>query len=488
MKNGSFLTETITFNGMNQIVSKNSGNAIPLSVWEQGSIASTGNVTSSTKIRTTNYVSVIANKTYELFTQKNQYQLIYALYDGSYNQIQLSTTWKDTVSFTTPANAAYIKVVIRKLKDSETEEIIIPSVYTDANPFLLPLNATSSASFLYDKTGNLLNDGQKSYKFDIVNQMESTTDSSGNLITFGYDEEGKRSSKTTSSGTVKYHYLGDKVIYETDLNNNILVEYTWNPQGYPATMIKNGYTYHYILNGHGDVIGLTDSLGNMVAEYQYDSWGNIISQSGVLADANPLRYAGYYFDKETGLYYLLARYYNPKLGVFLTLDPDPGDADDPLTMNGYTYGLNNPIKNDDPDGHNSRQRAVDKYIPTSGMIAPRSGGTGSNGNGTGGRLGNSTTRAQNQDIADELKNRGWTVTHGGGRGRSEEYLPGPNGSRKGSNYPDITATKNGKTLRINTVDTKSNGQLTTREAKAAQSIRNKTSGKGNKLLTIPKTK
>jgi hypothetical protein len=110
------------------------------------------------------------------------------------------------------------------------------------------------------------------------------------------------------------------------------------------------------------------------------------------------------------------------------------------------------------------------------------------GTGKGGRLGNQTTRDQNKEIAEELKTRGWSVTHGGGQGKKEEYLPGPNGSRRGSNYPDITATKNGKTLRINTVDTRANGQMTTREAKNLNSIRQKTSGKGSKTIAIPKKK
>ncbi|MFZ7104035.1 MAG: RHS repeat domain-containing protein [Peptococcaceae bacterium] len=60
------------------------------------------------------------------------------------------------------------------------------------------------------------------------------------------------------------------------------------------------------LNGHGDVIKLTDDSGSIVAEYEYDVWGNILAQSGSMAASNPFRYAGYMYDEETGLYYLLA--------------------------------------------------------------------------------------------------------------------------------------------------------------------------------------
>ncbi|MED4130763.1 RHS repeat-associated core domain-containing protein, partial [Shouchella miscanthi] len=66
---------------------------------------------------------------------------------------------------------------------------------------------------------------------------------------------------------------------------------------------------------------------------------------------NTYRYAGYQYDHETGMYYLMARYYEPKHGVFLSLDPDPGDEDDIITQNGYTYANNNPVMLVDPDGH-----------------------------------------------------------------------------------------------------------------------------------------
>jgi hypothetical protein len=102
----------------------------------------------------------------------------------------------------------------------------------------------------------------------------------------------------------------------------------------------------------------------------------------------------------------------------------------------------------------------------------------------GGRLGNQTTRDQVADIAGKLKQHGWDITHGGGEG-PEEYIPGLNG-RKGSSYPDITATKNGKTLRVNTIDTRADGVTpTTREANSATRIRSQKPD--DKLILVPKS-
>lgn len=104
----------------------------------------------------------------------------------------------------------------------------------------------------------------------------------------------------------------------------------------------------------------------------------------------------------------------------------------------------------------------------------------------GGRLGKASTRTQIDDIATEMEKRGFEITGGGNR-LPEEYLPGPGGGRKGSSFPDITATKNGRTVRVNTVDTRANGVTpTTRETNNAARIRSQTPG--DHLLLVPKPK
>ncbi|MFJ8240032.1 RHS repeat-associated core domain-containing protein [Bacillus tropicus] len=113
-------------------------------------------------------------------------------------------------------------------------------------------------------------------------------------------------------------------------------------------------SYRWILDpgDEDDPVTMTNQDKEVVATYEYDSWGNVLKNEvkGIAAD-NPFGYAGYMYDKEIGMYYLIARYYNPEHGVFLSVDPDPGDEDDPVTQNGYTYADNNLVMQVDPDGH-----------------------------------------------------------------------------------------------------------------------------------------
>ncbi|MBC1515945.1 RHS repeat-associated core domain-containing protein [Listeria sp. FSL L7-1510] len=127
-------------------------------------------------------------------------------------------------------------------------------------------------------------------------------------------------------------------------------------------MKMNGKTLYYHYNAHGDVVALTDEASKVVAKYAYDAWGNVLKSEATTAEAktNPYGYAGYTYDKEIEQYYLMARYYEPEQGVFTAIDPDPGDEDDPQTMNGYNYANNNPVKYVDPDGNYA-------YVAAAGM-------------------------------------------------------------------------------------------------------------------------
>ena len=119
----------------------------------------------------------------------------------------------------------------------------------------------------------------------------------------------------------------------------------------PLAMKYNGTLYYYVLNAQGDVVRIVDSSRNTVASYTYDPWGKIISSSGALADINPLRYRGYYYDSETGFYYLQSRYYDPEIGRFINADSYAStDATGLLSTNMFAYCENDPVNKSDPTG------------------------------------------------------------------------------------------------------------------------------------------
>ena len=113
-------------------------------------------------------------------------------------------------------------------------------------------------------------------------------------------------------------------------------------------------TYYYILNLQGDVVQIIDANGVMQAEYIYSPWGEVISAEGDLAEVNPLRYRGYYYDSETGFYYLQSRYYDPENHRFINADTYAStDSSDAISCNVFAYCLNDPVNRSDSDGNKS---------------------------------------------------------------------------------------------------------------------------------------
>ena len=106
-------------------------------------------------------------------------------------------------------------------------------------------------------------------------------------------------------------------------------------------------------NTLGDIVAIRDESGNIVARYEYDAWGNITYQSGSMADINPFRYRGYYYDNETGFYYLQTRYYDPSICRFINADNYEVVAQLSYVsgqLNMYAYCGNNPIMYTDETG------------------------------------------------------------------------------------------------------------------------------------------
>ena len=161
-----------------------------------------------------------------------------------------------------------------------------------------------------------------------------------------------------STETVTHEYLtqNGKVARETirqDVSGTVLktetLDFFYDESGRPFAFNYSvdgdiASTYYYILNLQGDVVQIIDEAGVTQAEYIYSPWGEIISAEGDLAEINPLRYRGYYYDSETGFYYLQSRYYDPENHRFINADiyasTDSGDA---IACNMFAYCNNNPV-------------------------------------------------------------------------------------------------------------------------------------------------
>jgi len=93
---------------------------------------------------------------------------------------------------------------------------------------------------------------------------------------------------------------------------------------------------------------LTDASGNVTDTYTYDAFGLLINRSG--ATENNYLYTGEQYDPNIGFYYLRARYYNPSIGRFLTMDTWPGSMFEPMSLHKYLYCHGSPVNNWDPSG------------------------------------------------------------------------------------------------------------------------------------------
>ena len=201
----------------------------------------------------------------------------------------------------------------------------------------------------------------------------------GKQVSYTYDMSGVRSGKqvytTSNQRTTTYTYttLSGKVMrqqWETRNSDDTVyqamqsLEFVYDDGNQPFAMIYNdGSTttlYYYVLNAQGDVIALLNSAGSLVASYNYGAWGNYsvhgadgkkTTDATFIGHINPLRYRGYYYDRETRLYYLQSRYYDFANCRFINADTfATTDANGFLSANMFAYCENNPVGNSDPNG------------------------------------------------------------------------------------------------------------------------------------------
>ena len=208
-------------------------------------------------------------------------------------------------------------------------------------------------------------------------------DDFGDMLFFDYDSDGMRLRKygprvydynyafaNTPLFYVDYYYDGDTLIYERRSYNGdnestlFTIEYLYGVNGIVGFKLDDGTaqtTYYYVKNIMGDVLGIVNASGTLVAEYRYDAYGNpvmILDGNGNdvsanyahIANVNPIRYRGYYYDIESGFYYLNSRYYDPEIGRFINADSYVSTGQGILGTNMFAYCGNNPVVRKDPSG------------------------------------------------------------------------------------------------------------------------------------------
>ncbi|MFA5007100.1 MAG: RHS repeat-associated core domain-containing protein [Candidatus Izemoplasmatales bacterium] len=133
------------------------------------------------------------------------------------------------------------------------------------------------------------------------------------------------------------------------------IRYLIDSDGSILGFVYEDATYYYLKDLQGNVIGVIDEAGNELVQYEYDAYGNVISNpddpNGNIFEINPYTYRGYRYDSEIGMYYLNSRYYSPALSRFLNADGLLGELGDIASVNMYNYCANNPVMNVDPTGY-----------------------------------------------------------------------------------------------------------------------------------------
>ena len=264
---------------------------------------------------------------------------------------------KYTYTYDTSGNIRTVETTNTKTKKTTTDTY----AYEDSDWKDL-LTSYNGQKLTYDAIGNPLtyNNGT-AWKFTWENAHDLTTaKGNGKSISYHYDMDGVRDSKTVDG--VKHEYItqgGNVTLERWNDGEEKSLEFIYDNGGAPYSVIYSRGnevdTYYYILNQQGDVIRIVDTSGKTVSEYTYNGWGEILNVSNAkgseIGTINPIRYRGYYYDSELNMYYLQSRYYDPVMKRMICADDENVTDDSTLNNNNlFAYCDNNPVNRADVEG------------------------------------------------------------------------------------------------------------------------------------------
>gem|GEM_PF-1461967 len=213
-------------------------------------------------------------------------------------------------------------------------------------------------SYQWDPHGNMMSkkdrQGKTAFSFDHENRLVAVKGGPEKEVFYRYNAQGFMISRTVGEKTTYYLYDGYNPIAELDEKGDLLRAYVHAP-GLNAILgmvefigKETGAVYYFHRDERNNVVLVTNQKGSRVAAYRYDPFGNVISRTGDFD--SPFLFGGYRLEPLYNLYYLVARFYDPDSGRFLSKDPLMGTFEDALSTNPYLYVKNSPLNYLDPMG------------------------------------------------------------------------------------------------------------------------------------------
>ena len=271
----------------------------------------------------------------------------------------------------------YGNMISKKCYDLNNEQLLTQDSYNYQNQtWKDQLTKFNNEEITYDLSGNPLTIGENKVLTWENGHELSKIQIENDIIQYKYDKNGVRCGKIINDKEIHFYTENNQVIFET-FDNQVLY-FLREATGDLIGFVYNDIVYYYLKNDREDILGILDSNYNPIVYYEYDAYGNIISVKNANGQAiedenhighiNPFRYHSYYYDCETGFYYLNSRYYNPLWGRFLNPDKELGANGDLISYNLYNYTSNNPINYIDEDGEFSLSLGLAAGMVAGGLL------------------------------------------------------------------------------------------------------------------------